>query len=161
MVLMIPILWGAFIGFRKGLILQLASVAALILGVYGATHFSSFTAGKLTQYIDITQEWIGIIAFMLTFIGIIIGVYAWGKLLDKTLKMAALGIFIRLGGLLFGVLKYLLILCVLIYLFETVNLHFQIVENPLQEKSVIYRYIATYSEPVYDFLEKRLMDTNL
>jgi len=38
------LLFGLVRGFMKGLFVEVASLVALIAGVYGAIHFSSFTA---------------------------------------------------------------------------------------------------------------------
>ncbi len=32
----VPLVWGAYVGFKKGLVIELASLAALILGIYAA-----------------------------------------------------------------------------------------------------------------------------
>ena len=71
-ILVIPIVLLAFAGFRKGLIKELASLVALILGIYFAVYFSDWTAGFLTQHFDINQRYVFIIAFVLTFIGVVI-----------------------------------------------------------------------------------------
>ena len=58
-ILIIPLLWGAFMGFRKGLVLELASLVGLILGIYGAIKFCDFTAEKLIEYVEVSEEWPG------------------------------------------------------------------------------------------------------
>ena len=37
-------------GWRKGIIIEIATLLALILGLYGAFHFSDFTAEQLVQH---------------------------------------------------------------------------------------------------------------
>ena len=39
------LVWGAFRGFNKGIIASAASLAALLLGVWGAIKFSGLVAG--------------------------------------------------------------------------------------------------------------------
>ena len=43
-VLGLPLIWAIFQGWKKGLILQLATLAGLFLGLWGA--------GRLTMYLD-------------------------------------------------------------------------------------------------------------
>ena len=57
-ILAIPLIWGAFMGFKKGLILELASIVALVLGIYGAVKFSDLTADYLNSYFEISSNWI-------------------------------------------------------------------------------------------------------
>ena len=58
-------------GFINGLVKEVASLAALIFGIWGAIKFSGFTAEKLYDYFDMTGQYVGIVAFMITF-GIIV-----------------------------------------------------------------------------------------
>ena len=43
-VILIPLLWGAYRGFMKGFIVSISTFLALILGVYGAINFSDFVS---------------------------------------------------------------------------------------------------------------------
>ena len=46
-ILLIPLLWFGYNGYKKGLIIEIASLAAFILGLYFAFYFSDFTAEYL------------------------------------------------------------------------------------------------------------------
>ncbi len=48
-VLAIPLLWFTYKGFRNGLIIELASLAALILGIFIALHFSFYAEDYLRR----------------------------------------------------------------------------------------------------------------
>ncbi len=58
-------------GFTNGLVKEVASLAGLILGIWGAIKFSFYTADKLYEWFDMTGQFVGIIAFLVTF-GIIV-----------------------------------------------------------------------------------------
>ncbi len=83
-ILCIPLIWGLYTGFTKGVIIQMASLLALILGVYGAIVFSNLTQGILTSNFQIDNKYIPIISFATTFIAIVIAVHFLGKVLEKT-----------------------------------------------------------------------------
>ena len=68
------IIYGSFKGFRKGVIVELASLLALVLGIYGAIHFSGYVADQLANYIDWDKRYVDLAAFGLTSIGIVFGV---------------------------------------------------------------------------------------
>lgn len=152
-ILAIPLVWGAFMGFKKGLVLELATFAALALGIFGSIKFSDFTGQFLVQYIDIPQEWLGLSSFMFTFILIVIGVFLLAKLLSQLLKMVALGLINRLLGMLFGVLKYALMLSILIYFYENLNQNFKFSEEKIAETSMLYQPIMWITEPIAPLLE--------
>ena len=88
LVLALPIVLLAIMGFRKGLIKELASLAALILGIYLAVMFSDIVAGWLIKYVEISHRWIFIIAFILTFVAVVLLVSLLGRALDKIASLA-------------------------------------------------------------------------
>lgn len=148
-----PLLWGAFIGFKKGLVLELATLAALALGVWGAIYFSDFTAQILSEYIEIQQEWIGLSGFLVTFVLIVFAVFALAKGINKALKIIALGTINRLFGACFGVLKYALILSFILYFFNSFNQKVEFVNPNYSDKSVLYSPIAKVRKPFNQLLE--------
>ena len=146
-ILAIPLLWGAFIGFKKGFVLELASLVALVLGVIGALKFSDYTAQQLTQYVEISSNYLGLISFLVTFMLIVFAVFLFAKMLDKALKLVALGLINRLLGLVFGLFKYALILSFLLYFFENINRKFELVSPEYKENSLLFEPIQLASKP--------------
>ena len=63
-VLAIFLLIAAFSGFRKGFIIEVASLVALILGIWGAIKFSHFMAGFLSGQFDFHANYLGVAAFV-------------------------------------------------------------------------------------------------
>jgi membrane protein required for colicin V production len=153
-ILAIPLIWGAFMGFKKGLILELASIVALVLGIYGAVKFSDLTADYLNSYFEISSNWIGLVSFLVTFIGIVICVSLLGKVIDKMLKLVALGFINRLLGLIFGLVKYAIILSFVIFFFENLNQKFQFIDQNLEEITFLYTPIKMIAEPIRPLLDE-------
>lgn len=149
-----PILWGAFVGFKKGLVIELASIVALLLGIYGAIHLSDHTTSYLAAEFDLNTQWLGFLGFAITFLAIVIGVFFLGKLLDKMLKMIALGLVNRILGLLFGLLKYILIMSVLLFLIENLNGQFNWYDKSILEESLIYQFIHLITDPLKPLFER-------
>ena len=104
-VLLVFLLFGFIRGLMKGLFVELASLIALIAGVYGALHFSYFVGGFLESRVDWEEKYIAIVAFAITFIAIVIVIAMLGKLFTKMADFAALGFLNKLLGGIFGVLK--------------------------------------------------------
>ncbi|MCB0425573.1 MAG: CvpA family protein, partial [Mangrovimonas sp.] len=57
------ILFGLIRGFMKGFFVEIASLVALVAGVYGAIHFSYFAADYLKDKTDWDEKTIAISAF--------------------------------------------------------------------------------------------------
>lgn len=103
LVFAILLLWAAYRGYTKGFIVQLATLAALLLGILGAVMFSDFTSGLIIKKFDVPGTWLPIISFAITFLAIVVAVHFLAKALNKLIDAIALGIVNRLLGVLFSV----------------------------------------------------------
>ena len=108
-------------GFINGFIKEVASLAALILGLWGAIRFSTFTAGKLYDYFDMTGQYVGIIAFVITFGLIVVLIHFIGIVADKIVTSISLGFLNRILGIAFGLLKSILILSVIFVVLNVID----------------------------------------
>ena len=77
--LLIPILFGAWKGFKKGLIIELFTLLALLVGIYAAIHFSDYAVNVLENDFDYTGKYSPVISFVLTFLAVGAMVYFLGK----------------------------------------------------------------------------------
>ena len=128
--------YGLVRGALRGFFVEIASLLALLLGVFGALHFSSFTAGLLAKYLE--WEYLPLLAFALTFIGIIIGVAWIGKLLTKLAKVILLGFLNRLLGAVFGACKWLVICGVLIWILGQINVFISFLPEEITNGSLFF-----------------------
>jgi len=146
-ILAIPLLWGLIIGFKKGLILELASLAALVLGVLGSLAFSDYAGKHLSEMLEIPPAYLSLVSLFVTFILIVFGVFLIAKFLDKMLKIIALGFINRLAGALFGLLKYGLICSFALYFLSMVNQKVSFLPNNYHKDSLLYEPIMLLKEP--------------
>ena len=102
-ILIVPILWGGFVGFKKGLIIEVISLLALGFGIWGGIHLSDHIGALLKDNID--SEYLSIVAFALTFIIIVIAIYVIGKMLEKLINLVQLKLINKIAGVIFGVTK--------------------------------------------------------
>jgi len=139
-ILMIPLLWGLIRGFLKGFIIQLAGIAAFLLGVTGAIHFSAFVSGFMEHKLGWHSPHASLIAFGITFIGIVLLVFLLARLMEKAVKVTALGIFNKIAGALFGALKFILIAGAILYLISILENSFRMIPPKTQETSLLYKF---------------------
>jgi membrane protein required for colicin V production len=131
------LVYGLARGAYRGFFVEISSLLALVLGVFGALHFSSFTASLLANYIE--WDYLPLLAFALTFIGIMIGVAWIGKLLTKLAKVVLLGFLNRLLGALFGACKWLVICGVLLWIVGQLDVFFSFLPESLKEDSLVFQ----------------------
>lgn len=141
-ILSIPLLWGLYKGLTRGIIKELASLLALIFGIYGTVHFSEQLKPFLQENTSIDESFLPIIAFAATFIVIVLLVRLLGLLLDKIIKMVALGMISRLLGGVFGVLKTAFIISALLLVFNTLDYHLELLPKEEKKKSLLYQPIS-------------------
>ena len=106
--------FGFYKGFKNGILIELTTLLALILGFYGAQHLASYTARILNEQFHWNPENLYLIAIGLTFVCIVVGVYLLGKALTKVASMILLGGINKILGGFFGILKIGVIISVLI-----------------------------------------------
>ncbi|MFL1010727.1 CvpA family protein [Flavisericum labens] len=133
------ILFGLIRGFMKGFFVEVASLIALVAGVYGAIHFSDFAAEFLQTKTEWSENTIKYSALAITFIIIVLAIAFAGKALTKLADFAALGIVNKLLGALFGALKIALILSVVLNLFDKLNNTITLVEEENINHTIIYK----------------------
>jgi membrane protein required for colicin V production len=131
------VVYGLVRGACRGFFVEVSSLLALVLGVFGALHFSNFTASLLANYIE--WDYLPLLAFALTFIGIIIGVVWIGKLLTKLAKVVLLGFLTRLLGALFGACKWLVICGVLVWILGQIDVFFSFLPETLKDNSLVFQ----------------------
>jgi len=137
------ILFGLIRGFMKGLFVEVASLVALIAGVYGAIHFSSFAAEFLQTKTEWTEQTINITAFAVTFVIIVLAIGLAGKALTKLADFAALGIINKLAGGVFGALKIALILSIVLNVFDKLNNTITLLDDDTKQESVLYKPVKS------------------
>ncbi|GAB4159505.1 MAG: CvpA family protein [Winogradskyella sp.] len=148
------LLFGFIRGLFKGLFVEIASLVALVLGVYGAIHFSYFAADFLESKVDWNEKTINIIAFAITFVIIVLAISLAGKALTKLADFAALGLLNKLLGGVFGALKIGLILSVLLIVFGKLNHTLSFMEKEDLEKSILYEPVRSIAPMIFPNLIK-------
>jgi len=137
-ILGILLLWGLIKGFSKGLFSSLASLVALVAGIYIAVHFSHIAGNYLQQYVSWEDSVMKLVAFAITFIVIVILISIAGRILTKVADYAALGILNKILGGAFGVLKMAFIASVLIIFIDAINRNITILKKNTLDSSILY-----------------------
>lgn len=136
-------------GLRKGIITEAATLLGLGLGLYGAFHFSDFTAEQLVKYVEIDPKYMNVISFAVTFIVVAVLVFLLGKLVAKLVKAINLGFVDKIGGFLIGLAKGVLISSLLIMLINALNLN-NVIKEETKQESLLYPYVEQAVPYVYE-----------
>ena len=152
LIIIILLVFGVARGFTDGLVRELASLLALILGIWGAIKFSAFTAGKLYDYFDMTGQYVGIIAFLITFIIIVIIIHFIGMIVDRFVDAISLGFLNRILGMVFGIFKTALILSVIFVVLNAIDAKHPFLPKARIEQSRLYNPIADIAPAIFPII---------
>lgn len=139
-----------FNGLRKGFIISLASLIALVLGFYAAIHFAWFLDDLLVQYLDPSRTWLPVISFIVMFLIVVTVVMIIGKALEKVVDLVGMTILNHLAGGILGIIKGFLVVSVLLYIVSTIDPGSRFLKKETKEKSLFYSAI----NPVFPRLLK-------
>lgn len=101
--------FSAVRGFMRGFVVEVCSLVGMVLGIWGAVHFSHLVAGWVG--LGAEQE---VLAFALTFLLLLLGVNLLGKAITAALDIAQLGLANKLAGTVFGTIRSVFVLSVLL-----------------------------------------------
>ena len=146
-VILLFLLYGAFRGFSKGLIIEVATLAGLILGVFIAIRF---TEGILKDFLNITSRYLSYIALAVTFLLVVIVVYLLGKMLTRLVNIISLGLVNKLLGTLLGIAKYFIMVCVLLMIVDALNDKFHFISEETRENSLLFDPFLNFAQQMYN-----------
>lgn len=152
-IFLVPLLLFAYNGFKKGIVIEVAGLVALILGLYFAFYFSGFTADLLNNWFTLEAKYVAAIAFILTFIVVVLVVVSVGKLLEKVIDILLLGFFNKLAGAVFGILKGALILSILIFIINYFDEGRRVFTKELCQKSIFYEPVESIAPTLYSWVK--------
>lgn len=156
--------YALYKGIKNGLFVELASLIALVAGIFVAIKFSYLVKNILETKVSWEPKYIEITAFALTFILVVVLIHLSAKLLTKIADFAYLGWINKLAGAFFSALKTILLLSVVILLFEKININNTLVNQETLDESIFYnptKEIAAFIYPkVEEWYEKSIKNTN-
>lgn len=144
LLLLIPIGWAIWKGWRNGFVMELFSMLSLFVGLYAAIHTSNWVARFLRDKVEVKAEYLPVISFILVLLVVIIGLYFLGKLITKTVKAGGGEKMNNLGGAFFSLSKFLLAMSVAFIFFNMLDAKYGLLPEEQKKRSYFY-------EPIYNF----------
>lgn len=127
----------------------------LILRVYGAAAFGDMGGQYLQTEINPDPRMSLVLAFTIVFILIVVAVFIFGKVLEGLIKMVALGLVNKLFGLLFGALKFALIVSGLFFILNGFPITEKLIPPKWKQESLLYKPISSIAPKLFPILHDR------
>jgi membrane protein required for colicin V production len=158
--LLVPLLIGAWKGFRNGLIIELFTLLALLVGIYAAIHFSDYAATILETNFDSTGKYASIVSFILTFLVVGAMVFFLGKALEKVISVVQLSAMNKFAGIVFGVTKMMFVSSVIVIILESIDQQNSFISKELKESSILYEPLKKVSTTTMPALKESKLLNN-
>lgn len=160
-IVIVVLLILAFVrGIIKGLFAEVASLVAVIAGVFVAIHYSNYIEFYLVNstFIDWSDQTNRIVAFSVTFLAVVLLIIFIGKLLTKIADITALGMINKFLGGVFGVLKIALILSIIFIFFGRVNSTIPFITKETLDESMLFYPIKSIAPQLFPTIIKEGKD---
>ncbi|GAB5524291.1 MAG: hypothetical protein Roseis2KO_21630 [Roseivirga sp.] len=137
-ILLVPLIFGAVMGFRKGLLLEIVGILAFVLGIVGGFKLMELGMTYLDDYFEDFDHLLPFISFLVIFLAILLLVNLVGKAVKKVMDMTLLGGVDKFAGAIVGLAKWAIGLSLVLWLTQ----NFGIVLPGQDEDLVLYPYLA-------------------
>ncbi|MCK5693041.1 MAG: CvpA family protein [Bacteroidales bacterium] len=154
-IFLVPLLFAVYRGFKKGIIHMVASLAALVLGIFGAIKLRPLFASLLDSLFDISPDYMNVIAFSVAFVSIVLLVHLVAFVVEKLIKAVALNLVNRLLGMGFGLLVTAFVISMILWPVNQVNEEKQLIKPERIESSLLYRPLSDFAPAVFPYLKKQ------
>jgi len=137
------LVYAVFRGITRGFVMQLASLVALIAGIFLALKLSGFTARYLINLWSLDYEYLYIVSLAITFILVFILINILGNMLDKVVQTSQLSMLNKLAGAFFNVCKVLLIMGILLLFIDRLDKRISLLPKNAREGSFFYKPVTS------------------
>lgn len=154
-IILIPVVWGAFRGFRNGFLIEMATLVGLVAGIFLALIAADVAGRIMVALVDWNPIPFKLLAFAIVFVLVVVVLKFLAKVIEHMLKAIHLNFINRLAGLLVGGLKLAFILSILLIFINYLNPHITILSENAREGSLLLHHIEKlihYVLPAKDFI---------
>lgn len=144
-VIAIPLVYGAWKGFSKGLLFEIAMIIGLVAGVYLAFKFSDLVYGLLKPVTDEDGKMLHVISFFIVLAVILLVFIFYARLMEAVLSVSSLSIFNKIAGAVFGMLKLALALSVIFWLIKPFENKMNVIPANVRSESLLYEHVLKIS----------------
>lgn len=133
-----PIVYAGWKGFKHGLIIEVFTLLALVVGLYAGIHLSDGVSNWLKSTFGWNSEYLPVISFTITFLAVGAMVYFAGKAIERVVKVVNLTPVNKFLGIVFAVLKMTYFVSVFIVLIESYDEKSNFFPQEKKDSSLLY-----------------------
>jgi membrane protein required for colicin V production len=141
LLILIPLAWGAFNGYRKGLLIEIVGVAAFVIAMIVGFKFLRFGTDLLAPYLtaELVRRFLPFVGFSVIFFPTIFMVNRIGYSMRSMLRYTLLGTLDNLAGAAVGIFTWVFGISVFFWLLSTIGIQ---IPPKYSLESFLYDYLV-------------------
>jgi len=164
LIILLPLIYGAYKGYKRGFIMSLFMLLAVIVGLYVAFHFTDVIVDYGMKHFEWISKYISPITFLSLFLVVGAGIYFGGKVLESVIKLAKLSVLNSLAGALLGLLQWTYFVGSLLLMLISFDQKEKIISKETKQHSIILPVMTSVlhgsipgvsSSSLFDYYEKQ------
>ena len=137
--------WGAYQGYRKGLLLEIIAIAAFIVAVVVGFKLLNVSLSWLTPYVGTNNRFLPYFGFSVIFFPIIFLVNKLGRLLRHGMRYTLLGSFDSMAGAMIGIFTWAFGISVFLWLLNAVGVA---LPAEVTGRSYLYPFVKPFAPTI-------------
>lgn len=126
----------------------------MIAGVWLSFKFSGALGDWLVSFADLPAGVLHLIAFAVILLAVMFLVHLAGNVVEKLLKVVMLGWLNKLLGIVFAIIKAVLVIGLVIILFDALNNTIPLVKETSLSESILYQPVKDIANTVFPYLKE-------
>lgn len=132
--LAVPLAIFIFLGWKRGVVREAATLAGVLIGIWAAVHFSRL----ISSLLGLTGESAILIAFFIIFVGTLVLAFLLGRIADRVIKSLKMNLPNKIAGAALGMVKALCILSVLLNGIILIDKNETLISQETRAESLLY-----------------------
>jgi len=165
LIILFPLIYGVYKGYKRGFIMSLFMLLAVIVGLYAAFHFTDVIVTYGKEELNWKSNYIAPLTFLSLFLVVGAGIFFGGKVLESVVKLAKLSILNSLAGAILGLLQWTYFVGSLLLMLISFDQEEKIISKETKQHSLILPVMTSVlhgsipgvnSSVLFDFYEKQI-----
>ncbi|MFN5323717.1 MAG: CvpA family protein [Bacteroidota bacterium] len=144
-IICVPLLYGAYAGFKKGLIYEVAMILGLVVGIYLGFKCSDLIYGLLKKITDADAVVLHVVSFLVVVAAILLIFIFYARLMEAVLKITSLNVINKVAGAVLGIFKFAIAVSVVFWLLKPFEGKLDVIPEKSRNESLLYPYMLKSS----------------
>lgn len=149
-IIIIPLIWALYNGYRKGIISQVGGLVGLIVGVFAAYYLGE----AAYKWLNVNSQAGKIVTFVVMAGVVLFVIVLAARMVSGVFKAVGIGWLDRIGGALLCALKIALVISIVLLGFEWLNDRKQMVKPETLSASLLYYPIMDMTSYAFPYVDK-------